>query len=109
MSDRASEAVLTVRAGDLQRVLEAVVSGEVRKSVKVSLTLAFHREAGTGELEVADAIHGARSDRLPTRGEWPESCQLAGVVLRKMTGTYPPEADLDLIQTATDLIIRRGG
>lgn len=109
MADASNEAVLTVRAGDLQRVLDAVVpTTQVRKGLKVPITLAFPQEEGMGELEVSDAVHGARSNRPAARGEWRESCQMVGVDFRTLLDTYPPEAELDLIQTEANLIIRRG-
>jgi hypothetical protein len=109
MTDMLNEAVLTVRAGDLQRVLDAVVpTSQVRKGLKVPITLAFLQVEGMGELEVSDAVHGARSDRLAARGEWRESCQMVGADFRTLLDTYPPEAELDLIQTEANLIIRRG-
>lgn len=109
MTDVSSEAVLTVRAGDMQRVLKAVVPRtRGRKGLKAPLTLAYLRGESMGELEISDAVFGARSDRLAARGEWLESCQLAGAALRKVLDTYPPGAELDLIQTEAELIIRRG-
>jgi len=111
MVESTNEWSLIVLAGELQAALAEVVPntrGKVRKGARIPLTLTFAKAKRKGELLVSESRHGARAHAMPATGKWPGPCQLVGVVLWKLLEKYPPEAEIELALTPSDLTIRHG-
>jgi hypothetical protein len=92
------------------RLLEALddLVPETRQKHPKPFSVTMSYSAKRQRLDLTEAVFGSRSIELPAHGTWPKQVQVEGRMLRKICGSFPADAVIELIPTSDELCLLRG-